>query len=156
MRVLALVVFVLVLGSAWPAGAQTACLPDGKPAPVVFGRSTLTFQSADHTAVDPAGALKVQDYYGEVRVKGEPVLTTTFTVPKNSVTPVTGTGIPAGCYQTLLPAMGPGLLPTAVYELTWYSRNPQATLSENTAKTDFFLSSASVPASPANLELVTP
>lgn len=138
------------------AHAQTACVPDGKPAPVVFGRSNLTFQSIDHNEVDPAGALKVQDYFGEVRVKGDPTLVTNFTVPKSSVTPVTGAGVPPGCFQTQIPAMGPGLLPTAVYELTFYSRNPTGTLSANPPKTDFFLSSASVPASPANLELVTP
>lgn len=150
-----LAIGLLLLTPQW-AAAQTACVPDGKPAAVVFGRSNLTFQSTDHNAVDPAGALKIQDYFGEVRVKGETNIVTNFTVPKTSVTPVTGTGIPAGCYTTLLPAMGSGLLPTAVYELTLYSRNPTGTLSTNPPKTDFFLSAASVGASPANPEIVTP
>lgn len=155
MRRIVLVISLLLATPAL-AQAQSACVPDGKPAAVVFGRSLLSFTSADHNAVDPAGALKIQDYFGEVRVKGDPTLVTNFTVPKTSVTPVTATGAPANCYQTLLPAMGSGLLPTAVYELTLYSRNPTGTLSSNPPKTDFFLSAASVGASPGNLELVTP
>lgn len=149
-----LAIGLLLLTPQW-AAAQGACAPDGKPAPVVFGRSNLTFQSTDHNAVDPAGALKVQDYFGEVRIQGSTELVTNFTVPKNSVTPVPAPA-PTGCLQTLLPAMGPGLLPTAIYELTLYSRNPTGTLSANPPKTTFFLSAASVPASPANPEIVTP
>lgn len=137
------------------AEAQTACVPDGKPAPVTFGRSNMTFQSASHTAVDPAGIPLVQDYFAEIRVNGSTDLVTNFTVPKTSVTPVTGTGVPAGCFQTLLPAMQ-GLLPTAIYELKLFSRNPTGTLSANPPTTTFFLASGSVPASPANIELVTP
>lgn len=148
--------FLLVLLAPALAHAQAACVPDGKPAPITFGRSMVTFQSPSHTAVDPAGNLLVQDYFGEVRVNGSPDLVTNFTIPKTSVTPVTGTGIPAGCFQTLLPAMGSGLLPTAIYELTLLSRNPQGTLSPATAKTTFFLAAGSVPASPTNIELVTP
>ena len=148
-----LAVCLLLLTPQW-AAAQTACVPDGKPTPVVFGRSLLTFTSTDHNAVDPAGALKVQDYFGEVRVNGSPDIVTNFTVPKNSVTPAP-TPAPTGCFQTLLPAMAP-LLPTAIYELTLFSRNPSGTLSTNPPKTTFFLSTASVPASPATMELVTP
>jgi hypothetical protein len=154
-RVLCLALWV-VIGFVAHADAQGPCQPDNKPAPVTFGRSNVTFQSMSHTAVDPAGNLLVQDYFAEIRVNGttDPVVTN-FTVPKTSVTPVTGPGIPAGCLQTLLPAMS-GLLPTATYELTLFSRNPNGVISPNTAKTTFFLASGSVPASPANIELVTP
>lgn len=148
---------LILLGLPILAEAQTgACTVQNTPTGVVFGRSLLTFTSADHNAVDPAGALKVADYFGEVRVKDTPTLVTDFTVPKNSVTPVTGAGIPANCYQTLLPAMGSGLLPTATYTLTLFSRNPNGTKSDKAPTADFFLSSASVPASPGNLRLVTP
>lgn len=150
-------VLALLVCFAVPAQAQTgACTPTATPAGVVFGRSLITFTSTDHNAVDPAGALKVADYFGEVRVKGDPSLVTNFTIPKASVTPVTGTGIPAGCLQTLLPAMGSGLLPSAVYTLTFFARNSQQTPSANPMSADFFLSQASVPAGPAALRLVTP
>lgn len=135
--------------------AQTACTSTATPAPVVFGRSTLTFQSTDHNAVDPAGALKVTDYFGEVRVKNNPALVTNFTVPKASVVPVTGSGVPADCLSTLLPGMQ-GLLPANIYTLTFFARNPSGVQSENPNTVDFFLSSASVPVSPGNLSLVTP
>jgi hypothetical protein len=141
---------------ATPTSAQAGCTPQTTPAAVVFGRSMITFQSADHNAVDPAGALKVADYFGEVRVKGVPEIVTNFTIPKASVTPLTGTGVPAGCLQTLLPAMGSGLLPTNTYALTFFARNSNQAMSASPQTVDFFLSQASVPAGPTSLRLVTP
>jgi len=148
------VIAVLLLGAAASDAVAQACTAQTAPAAVVFGRSNLTFISPDHNAVDPAGALKVADYFGEVRVKGDPTLVTNFTIPKGSVTPVTGG--PTGCLQTLLPAMGSGLLPTNTYTITFFARNSTGAMNANPPVADFFLSQASVPAGPTNLRIVTP
>ena len=150
----AAVLTLLVSSSAFAQG--TGCTPTSTPQAVTQGRTNITFQSADHTAVDPAGAPKVTDYFGEIRVKGQSALVTNFTIPKASVAPLTGSGIPAGCLSTALPAMS-GLLPTATYTLTFYARNTAVSpsLSLNALSADFFLESGRVPSSPALLSFVT-
>ena len=156
---------LFLLFSAWSASAQVqpttgaACTPTNTPASVEFGRTTLTFYSADHNAVDQQGALKVADYFGEVQVKGQGEIITNFTIPKSSVFMLQAPA-PAGCMGTLLPAMT-GLLPSATYTLTFYERSGTGARSDpnvagNVSRADFFLLSASVPVSPGAVSLVTP
>jgi hypothetical protein len=148
----------LLLSSAAADAQNLACTPQTAPAQVAFGRTNITFQSPGHTELDPAGLPKITDYFGEVRVRGQAALVTNFTIPKTSVTPFTGPGIPSGCFQTQLPAMA-GLLPSDVYTLTLYARNtasspPKLAAAPETA--DFFLEEAAAPRSPARLSFVTP
>lgn len=153
LRTLALVAALAAFLAA-PAAAQTttgtACVSSNTPSAVAFGRTQITFTSADHGANDPNGNPKITDYFGEVRVKGQTPLVTNFTVPKSSVSAITGAT--AGCLGTLLPAMQ-GLLSTNTYTLTWFARGPGGTAVSATAA-DFFLQGA--PAAPANTALVTP
>lgn len=156
--VVALVAALLFSSSSAFAQSGVACTPQTAAAAVAFGRTNISFQSVGHTEVDPAGQPKITDYFGEVRVKGNAALITNFTIPKVSVVPLTGTGIPASCFSTALPAMA-GLLPSAVYTLTLYARNsgqspPLLAASPETA--DFFLEQAAAPRNPGRLSFVTP